>query len=81
MRALRAQRAEWLPADRCTATIAANADLGAYLLEKAWADRLPGAVVKTPGRLEVLANTTGVLPAAAGKRRPLRIASGPCAWT
>ena len=47
VRALRAQRAKLAVADRCTATIAANADLDAYLLEKAWADRLPGAVVKT----------------------------------
>jgi hypothetical protein len=35
VRTVRAQRAEWLLADRCTATIAADADLDENLLEKA----------------------------------------------
>ncbi|MGL4309904.1 MAG: SDR family NAD(P)-dependent oxidoreductase [Paracoccaceae bacterium] len=61
VRALRAQGARVAVADRDTQGIEAEAHLPGNLMEAAYADGLPAAVVKALGRLDIVVNNAGVI--------------------
>lgn len=60
-RALRDAGARVAVADRDTSAIEAEAHLDGNLLDGAYADGLPGAVVKALGRLDIVVNNAGVI--------------------
>ena len=57
----RAEGAKVAVADRDTSTVEADAHLPGNLLEPAYADGLPGAVVAALGRLDIVINNAGVI--------------------
>lgn len=61
VRALRAQGARVAVADRDTQGIEAEAHLPGNLMEAAYADGLPAAVVRALGRLDIVVNNAGVI--------------------
>lgn len=61
VRAMRARGTRVAVADRDTSAIEAEAHLDGDLLDGAYSDGLPGAVVKALGRLDIVVNNAGVI--------------------